>query len=76
MSYYIDHPHTPFFHNGLVKTESDFIVRSVETSLGRWTLVEAVISVGVYPFLAFSDLTWNLEDTGIGVFWLHCAACK
>ena len=26
-----------------------------------------------YPFLAFSDLTCHLEDTGIGVFWLHCA---
>ena len=34
----------------------------------------AVISVDAYPFLAFSDLTYYLEDTGIGVFWLHCAA--
>ena len=25
-------------------------------------------------FLAFSDLTCHLEDTGIGVFWLHCIA--
>ena len=33
----------------------------------------AVISVDTYPFLAFSDLTCHLEDTGIGVFWLHCA---
>ena len=32
-------------------------------------LVLALISVDVYPFLAFSDL----EDTRIGVFWLHCA---
>ena len=24
--------------------------------------------------LAFSDLTCHLEDMGIGVFWLHCAA--
>ena len=34
----------------------------------------AVISVDAYPFLAFSDLTSHFEDTGIGVFWLHCAA--
>ena len=65
---------TPSIPIGLVKTESDFIVRSVETGLGRWTLVVAVISVDAYPFLAFSDLTCHLEDTGIGVFWLHCAA--
>ena len=32
-----------------------------------------VISVDVYPFLGFSDLTCHLEDTGIDVFWLHCA---
>ena len=36
-------------------------------------LVVVVISVDAYPFLAFSDLTCHLEDTGIGVFWLHCA---
>ena len=36
-------------------------------------LVVAMISVDAYPFLAFSDLICNLEDTGIGVFWLHCA---
>ena len=35
----------------------------------------AVISVDAYPFLAFSDLTCcHLEDTRIGVFWLHSAA--
>ena len=59
---------------GLVKTESDFIVRSVETGLGRWTLLASVISVDAYPFLAFSNLICHLEDTGVGVFWLHCAA--
>ena len=37
-------------------------------------LVIAVISVGAYPFLAFSDLTCHLEDPGIDVLWLHCAA--
>ena len=36
-------------------------------------LVVAVINVDVYPFLAFPDLTCQLQDTGIGVFWLHCA---
>ena len=74
MVYYIDQPRTPSFPIGLVKTESDFIVRSAETGLWRWTLVVAVISVDAYPFLAFSDLTCHLEDTRIGVFWLHCAA--
>ena len=33
-----------------------------------------VISVDAYPFLAFSDLTCHLVDTGIGVFWLHFVA--
>ena len=37
-------------------------------------LLVAVISVNDYSFLAFSDLTCHLEDTGIGVSWLHCAA--
>ena len=36
-------------------------------------LVEAVINVDAYIFLAFSDLTCYLEDTGIGFFWLHYA---
>ena len=72
--FYIDQLCTPFFPIGLVKTESGFIVRSVETGLGRWTLVVAVISVDAYLFLAFLDLTYHLEDTGIGVFWLLCAA--
>ena len=31
-----------------------------------------MISVDDYPFLAFSGLTCHLEDTRIGVFWLHC----
>ena len=72
--FHIDQLRTLSFPIGLVKTEFGFIVRSVETGLGRWTLVVAVISVDAYPFLAFSDLTCHLEDTGIGVFWLHCAA--
>ena len=72
--FYIDQLCTPSFPIGLVKTKSDFIVGSIETGLGKGTLVVAVISVDAYPFLAFSDLTCHLEDTEIGVFWLHCAA--
>ena len=74
MFYYIDQSRTLSFPIGLIKTKSDFIVRSVVTGLGRWTLVVVAISVDAYPFLAFSDLTCHLEDTGIGIFWLHCAA--
>ena len=37
-------------------------------------LVVAVIITDAYPFSPFSDLTCDLEDTGIGVFRLHCAA--
>ena len=33
-----------------------------------------MIGVDVYPFLAFSDLTCHIEDKGIGVFTIHCAA--
>ena len=36
---------TPSFAIGLVKMVSGFIVRSVESGLGRWMLVVAVISV-------------------------------
>ena len=73
MFYYINQFHTPSFPVGLVKTEPDFIVRSVETGSGRWMLVAAVTGVDAYPFLAFSDLTCHLEDMGIGISWLHCA---
>ena len=45
---------------GLVKTESGFIVSSIETGLGRWMLVVAVINVDVYPFLNFPDLIYHL----------------
>ena len=73
MFHYIDQPRTPSFPVALDKTESDFTDRSVETGLGRWMQVVAVISVDAYPFLTFSDLTCHHEDIGIGVFWLHCA---
>ena len=72
--FYTDQLGTPSFPVWLVKTECGFIVRSVETGLGGWTLVVAVISVDAYPILAVSDLTYHLEDTGIGVYWLHCTA--
>ena len=72
MFYYIDQLLTPSIR--LVKIKSDFIVRSVDTGLGRWTLVVAVIIVNAYPFLAFSDLTGHLEDIGIGVFWFYSTA--
>ena len=68
MFYYINKPCTLYF--GLVRTESDFIVSSVQISLGRRMLVVAMISVDTYPFLAFSELTCHLEVTGIDVFWL------
>ena len=58
MFYYIDKSRTPSFPSGLIKTESDFIIRSDETRLEIWTLVVAVISVA--SFLAFSDLTCHL----------------
>ena len=74
MFYYIVQPRTPPFTIGLVKIKSGFTVRLVETGLGSWARVVTVISVDDYPFLAFSDLTCHLEDTGISVFWLHCAA--
>ena len=35
MFYYIDQSCTPPLPTGLVKTKSDFIVRSVETGLGK-----------------------------------------
>ena len=72
--FYIDQLRTSSFPTGLIETESSFIIRSDETGLGRWTLVVAVISVDPYTFLAFWDLTCHLEDMGIDVFWLHCAA--
>ena len=62
MFYYIDWPRTPSFPVGLVKTESDFIARSVEIGLGTSRLVVAVIIVDTYPFLDFSDLICHLKD--------------
>ena len=69
MFYYIDQPRTPSFPIGLVESKSDFVLTSVETGLGKWTLLVPVISVDPYPFLTFSDLTYHHEETGTAVFW-------
>ena len=45
MFYYINQPCTPSFPIGMIRTETDIIVRSTETGLGRQMLVVAVISV-------------------------------
>ena len=54
--FYIEQLCTPSFPIGLVKTESAFIVRLVETSLGRWMVVVAVICVDANPFFGFLTL--------------------
>ena len=61
MFHYINKPRTPPFPTGMVKTESDFIIRSAETNLGKWTLVVVVISIDSYYFLTFSDVTYDLN---------------
>ena len=68
-----DLPCTPSFPIGLVKTEPGFIVRSVETGLGRWTLVVAVISVDAYPFFGF--LRPDLSPWGYGNGCFLVALC-
>ena len=50
MFYYIEQPCFPTIPIALVKTESDYTVWSVETSLERWMLVVAVIIVDAYFF--------------------------
>ena len=62
-----DQPGTPSFPIRLVKTEYGFIVRSVETGLGRWMLVLAVIIVDGYPFMAFSDLNLEVMTKGFSI---------
>ena len=59
MFYYIDQPRIPSFPIGLVRIESGFIIRSVESDLRSGRLVVAVINVDVYPFFGFlrSDLS-------------------
>ena len=50
MFYYINQLCISSFFIKLVKTKSDFIVGSVDSDLGKLTLVVAVISVDAYPF--------------------------
>ena len=57
--FYTNQSCTPFFAIWSLKTESDFIIRSVETGLGRWWLVVGVISVESYPFFCLSQ-TWTV----------------
>ena len=64
----------PSFPIGLVKTESYFIVRSVETSLGRWMLVVAVICVDAYPFLAYPvtfSVMSRMEVCSYSYYWWY-----
>ena len=61
--FYINQLHTPSFSIGLVKTESGFIVRSVETGLGRWTLVVAVMNFEWHDSLKLSFTNiWGLHS--------------
>ena len=57
--YYINQLSNPSFPVGLVKTESDFVVRSAETGLGRWMLLVAVISVVLTLF--WLSQTWPVN---------------
>ena len=50
----------PFFAIELVKTQN-WIFKLAETDLGRWTLVETVISADAYIFQAFLYLTCTFK---------------
>ena len=50
MFYHVNQPGTSSFPIGLVKTESNFVVRSFETVLGRIIVVVTVINVVAYTF--------------------------
>ena len=73
LMFYIDQLHTPSFPVRLLKTESSFIVRSVETGLGRWRLVVVVISVDAYSFFGF--LRPGLSPWGYGNRCFLIALC-
>ena len=63
--FYIEQLRTSSFPIRLAKTESGFIVRSVDTGLERSTLVVAVTSVDAYPTFGFlrPDLSpWGYRD--------------
>ena len=53
MFYCINQPCTPCFPTGLIKTEFDFIVKSVKIGLGRSMMEVAVISADAYRFFGF-----------------------
>ena len=50
-------PCTPPFLIGLVETESDFAVRSVETRLGRWVVVVAMMLMLIFFGFLRPDLS-------------------
>ena len=50
MFYHVNQPGTSSFPIGLVKTESNFVVRSFETVLGRIIVVVTVFNVDAYTF--------------------------
>ena len=58
---------TPSFPMWWVKTEYE------SSDQLRLMPVAPLIKVYGFPFLAFSDLNCHLENTEIGVFWLHFA---
>ena len=60
MFYCIDQPCTHLFLLGCLKLNLFLLLDQLTNA-----------DVGAYLFLAFSDLTCHLEDTGIGVFWLR-----
>ena len=64
----IEQPRTSSFPIRLVKTESDFIVRSVETRLGRWMLVLMFI-------IFFCFLIPDLSPWGYGYSCFLVALC-
>ena len=58
MFYYINQLCTPSFSTEVIKTESDFFVRSVQTGLPRRALVLAVISIDAVLF--WLSQTWSV----------------
>ena len=64
MFYNTDH----FFLLGWLKLNLILLLDQLRLVQGNQLLIVAVISVDAYPFLRFSDLTCNVEDTGVAVF--------
>ena len=46
------------------------VVTMKSESLDQFILMDTGVNVDSYPFLTFWDLPFNLEDSGIGVFFL------